>query len=40
MIDAGVMVPYIGFTEKEVCNLCSKYNCSYEAIVPPYKYGF
>lgn len=34
MIDAGVMAPYIGFTEKEVCNLCSKYNCSYEAIVP------
>lgn len=32
MIDAGVMAPYIGFTEKEVCNLCSKYNCSYEQV--------
>ena len=26
MLDAGVMAPYIGFTEEEVKNLCERYH--------------
>lgn len=33
MIDAGMLAPYIGFTEDEAQDLCSKYG-RYEAIVP------
>ncbi len=35
MLDAGVMAPYIGFTEAEVKDLCERYHRDFEKV----KYG-
>ena len=32
MLDAGVMAPYIGFTEEEVKNLCKRYHGDFEKV--------
>ena len=32
MLDAGVMAPYIGFTEDEVKDLCEKYHRDFEKV--------
>ena len=32
MLDAGVMAPYIGFTEEEVKNLCERYHRDFEKV--------
>ena len=32
MLDAGVMAPYIGFTEEEVKELCERYHRDFEKV--------
>lgn len=32
MIDAGILAPYVGFTEAEVLNLCKKYGRDFEQV--------
>ena len=32
MLDAGVMAPYIGFTEAEVKDLCERYHRDFEKV--------
>lgn len=32
MIDAGILAPYVGFTEAEVINLCKKYGRDFEQV--------
>ena len=32
MLDAGILAPYIGFTEEEVQNLCKKYDRDFEQV--------